>query len=106
MIGSARLGVVALCAALSATPPAVLAEEGATASVEAEAVNPIEILRIQVQALLISARAELEEVEDLLFDDLDDPDLKAISNGLRDSINQLEELRAQLPGPTPDTDAD
>lgn len=106
MIGTARLLAVALCAALCSAPLAVLAEDGTTGSVEAEAADPIEILRIQVQGLLTSTRAELEEVEDLLFDDPDDPDLKAIAKDLRDSITQLEELEAQLPEPTLNIDTD
>ena len=104
MIGTARLGAVTLCAALCAAPLAVLAEEGS--STPAEAANPVETLRTQVESLLVSTRVGLEEVEDLLFDDPDDLDLKAIARDLRDSIAQLEELRAQLPESTPSTYAD
>lgn len=106
MIGTARLGAAALCVALCAGSLAVLAEEGVIASVDAEAVTPIETLRTQVEALLTNTRTELEEVEDRLFDDPDDPDLKAIAKDLRDSIGQLEELQAQLPETTLNNDAD
>lgn len=106
MTAMARFGAVLLCAVLCAAPLAVLAEEASSASVESEAVGPIEALRTQVEALLTNTRTELEEVEDRLFDDPDDPDLKAIAKDLRDSIAQLEELQAQLPKTALNTDAD
>lgn len=102
MIRMSQLGAVALCATVCAAPLIVLAEDDGTTSTEVEVENPIETLRTQVELLLASTRAELEEVEDLLFDDPDDPDLKAIAADLRDSIAQIEELQSKLPATVKD----
>lgn len=106
MNGSARLGVFALSAALCATPVAVFSEESLPASADTEVANPIEILRTQVEAILASTKTQLQEAEDLLFNEPDNPDIKAIVKDLRASIAQLSALLAQLPETTLATGSD
>ena len=95
---------VTLCATLCAAPLALLAEKHDIPT--AEVADPIETLRTQIDTILTGTRAELVKVEGLLFDDPDDPSLKAIAKDLRENIARLEELKAQLSETVLATDAD
>lgn len=88
MTGMARRFVTVLCAVLCLAHSSLLAQE-TSPSVDA-------ILLSQVETLLMSAKSQLEEVEDLLFSEPDDADMQALASDLRSTIEQLEMLQFQL----------
>lgn len=88
MTGMARRLATVLCAILCLAHSTLLAQE---TSPSADA-----ILLSRVETLLMSAKSQLEEVEDILFSEPDDADMKALASDLRSTIEQLEMLQSQL----------
>ena len=94
MIGTGRLRLSALCAMLCAAPFGAPAEEASPTPTEVE--EPSEALQNQVDLLLQTTKAQLQEVEEQLFSEPDDPEMKTLAMDLRETIDQLEVLKAQL----------
>ncbi len=101
MTGMARLLATVLCAISCLAHSSLLAQETSSSADE--------VLLSQVEKLLMSAKSQLEEVEDLLFSEPDDADMKALASDLRSTIEQLEMLQsqfneAQIPAATNEND--